>query len=65
MKAVEMMDHGVSMLSKKKKAGRSDKRGRKKKGLESEPDIRIMKTQSGTNYRGAGRRGGCGVKINK
>lgn len=39
-----MMDHAVSMLSKKEKAGRSEKRGRKKKGLESEPDIRITKT---------------------
>lgn len=31
------MDHGVSMLNKKEKAGKGEK-GRKKKGLESEPD---------------------------
>lgn len=41
------MDHGVAMQNKKesKKVWKDRERERKKKGLESEPDIRIKKTE--------------------
>lgn len=54
-KVVEMMDHGMFMLSKKEKAGKGEKTGRKKKVWNHSLALRIKKTQSRTNYGGTGR----------
>lgn len=49
----------MSMLSKKEKTGKGKKTRRKKKVWNYSLALRIQKTQSQTNYGGAGRTGGC------